>query len=137
MKIFGRQDVLPLIGLAAAIVVLFSAPISRLFSFARQVEEQSGLSLVPALVMLAVVLILHEVRKRYQAQTAAAVAETVRREGDIRAEETERLVSFGQGRPSPATRAGARRRSGGAISRSSYWPARPARARKHTPSAFR
>jgi diguanylate cyclase (GGDEF)-like protein len=96
MKIFGRQDLLPLVGLAAAIVVLFSAPISRLFSFARQVEEQSGLALVPALVMLAVVLILHEIRKRYQAQTDAAVAATMRREADIRTEETERLVSFGQ-----------------------------------------
>lgn len=96
MKIFGRQDILPLVGLAAAIVVLFSAPISRLFSLARQVEEQSGLSLVPALVMLAVVLIFHELRKRHQAQTAAAVAETVRREADVRMEEIERLVAFGQ-----------------------------------------
>jgi len=96
MKIFGRQDVLPLVGLAAAVVVLFSAPISRVFSFARQVEEQSGLSLVPALVMLAVVLIFHEVRKRYQAQADAAVTAAIRQQADIRTEETEQLVSFGQ-----------------------------------------
>jgi diguanylate cyclase (GGDEF)-like protein len=96
MKIFGRQDILPLVGLAAAIVVLFSAPISRLFSLARQVEEQSGLSLVPALVMLAVVLIFHEVRKRHQVQTDAALAAAIRRESETRTEETERLVAFGQ-----------------------------------------
>ena len=96
MKIFGRQDLLPLVGLAAAIVVLFSAPISRLFSFARQVEERSGLSLVPALAMLAVVLIFHEFRKRYQVQSDAAVEAAIRTEAEVRTEETERLVAFGQ-----------------------------------------
>ena len=96
MKIFGRQDLLPLAGLAAAILILFSAPLSRVLSYARQVEEESGLSLVPALVLLAVIFGYHELRKRHHAHTEARVGEAQRHESERRAEELERLVAFGQ-----------------------------------------
>ena len=96
MKIFGRQDLLPLAGLAAAILILFSAPLSRVLSDARRVEEDSGLSLVPALVLLAVIFGYHEIRKRHVAHTEASVVEAQRQEGERRAEEVERLIAFGQ-----------------------------------------
>jgi len=96
MKIFGRQDLLPLAGLAAAILILFSAPLSRVLSYARRVEEDSGLSLVPALVLLAVIFGYHEIRKRHFAHTEASVVEAQRQESERRAEEVERLIAFGQ-----------------------------------------
>jgi diguanylate cyclase (GGDEF)-like protein len=96
MKIFGRQDLLPLAGLAAAVLILFSAPLGRVFSYAQQVEEQSGLSFVPALVLLAVFLAFHEVRKRADARAARELAEARRHEQELRAQEVERLVAYGQ-----------------------------------------
>ena len=81
MKIPGRQDLLPLAGLALAIVVLFSSPLTRIFSYARQVEEQSGLAVLPALVVLAASLAVHLLRRRHVAQTALAIADVRRREG--------------------------------------------------------
>jgi diguanylate cyclase (GGDEF)-like protein len=96
MKIFGRQDLLPLAGLAAAILILFSAPLSRVLSYARRVEEDSGLSLVPAVVLLAVIFAYHQIRKRHFAHTEASVVEAQRQESERRAEEVERLIAFGQ-----------------------------------------
>ena len=96
MKIPGRQDLLPLVGLALAIVVLFSSPLTRIFSYARQAEEQSGLAVMPALVVLAASLAVHLLRRRYAAQTTLAIADVRRREVEVRAEEVEHLVAYGQ-----------------------------------------
>ena len=74
MKITGRQDLLPLAGLALAILVLFSTPLTRVFSYARRVEEQSGLSVLPALLLLAGTLGFHLFRHRHLARTARVVA---------------------------------------------------------------
>jgi len=96
MKIPGRQDLLPLVGLALAIVVLFSSPLTRIFSYARQAQEQSGLAVLPALVVLAASLAVHLLRRRYAAQTTLAIADVRRREVEVRAEEVEHLVAYGQ-----------------------------------------
>ncbi|MCC7242010.1 MAG: GGDEF domain-containing protein [Acidobacteria bacterium] len=96
MKIPGRQDLLPLAGLAAAILILFSSPLSRLLGYARQIEERSGLSLLPALLVLAVILTFHQLRKRYQRQAETAVADAAREAREVQAAELERLVTFGQ-----------------------------------------
>ena len=96
MKIPGRQDLLPLVGLALAIVVLFSSPLTRIFSYARQAEEQSGLAVLPALVVVAASLAVHLLRRRYAAQTTLAIADVRRREVEVRAEEVEHLVAYGQ-----------------------------------------
>ncbi len=96
MKIPGRQDLLPLVGLALAIIVLFSTPLTRVISYARMAEEQSGLAIVPALVVLAVTLVYFVVRRRHAEQLTQSMAEVRRREGELRAEEVERLVAFGQ-----------------------------------------
>ncbi|MEZ5286998.1 MAG: diguanylate cyclase [Vicinamibacterales bacterium] len=96
MKIFGRQDLLLLAGLVAAILILFSAPLSRLLAFAREMEERTGLSLLPALLLLAVILAFHQMRKLYTRQAEAAVTRVAREAETVRTSEMERLVAFGQ-----------------------------------------
>lgn len=99
MKSPGRkdlQDLLPLAGLAAAVVVLFSAPLSRLFSWVRQAEEDSGLSLLPALVILAVSLGYYVLRRHHAADVADAALAARRQESENRAGELERIIAFGQ-----------------------------------------
>jgi diguanylate cyclase (GGDEF)-like protein len=96
MKIPGRQDLLSLAGLALAIIVLFSTPLTRVFSYARAAEERSGLAVLPALMVLAATLAFHVLRRRHHEQIERAVADVERREGELRAEEVERLVSYGQ-----------------------------------------
>ena len=96
MKIPGRQDLLPLVGLALAIIVLFSTPLSRVFSYARQAEERTGLAVGPALAVLAATLAYYILRRRAAEQTEAAVADIRKLEADQRVEEVERLVGFGQ-----------------------------------------
>jgi diguanylate cyclase (GGDEF)-like protein len=91
-----RQDLLLLGGLTLALIIVFSAPISRLLDFARDVERQTGLTLIPALILLTVVYLFHDLRKRQEAQARAAAAETARLQAEQRAEELERLVAFGQ-----------------------------------------
>ena len=96
MRLFGRQDLLLLGGLAAALLIIFSTPISHLLDYVRDIEQQSGLSLMPALVLLTVVYIFHQLRRRNQAAAQAAAAEAATKEAELRAEEMERLVAFGQ-----------------------------------------
>jgi diguanylate cyclase (GGDEF)-like protein len=96
MRLFGREDLLPLVGLAVAALIVFSAPLTRLLDYARQIEQESGLTLVPALVLLTVVFSIHQMRKRHQVQAQAAAAEAAQLEAERRARELERLVAFGQ-----------------------------------------
>jgi diguanylate cyclase (GGDEF)-like protein len=96
MRLFGRQDLLLLGGLAAALLIIFSTPISHLLDYVRGIEQQSGLSLMPALVLLTVIYVFDQLRRRNQAAAQAAAAEAATREAELRAEEMERLVAFGQ-----------------------------------------
>jgi diguanylate cyclase (GGDEF)-like protein len=95
MRLPGRQDALLVAGVAAALVILFSAPIARVLDFARGLEQQTGLSLVPALVVLTIVVFFHQVRHKHEMQARAAAAEAARLEAEQRAHELERLVAFG------------------------------------------
>lgn len=96
MKIPGRQDLLPLAGLGAAAVVLFSTPLARLLDRVREVEARTGLLLLPATVVLVMALALHLVRRQARARSEAAIAEATRAARESSAEEVERLVAFGQ-----------------------------------------
>ena len=96
MKIFGRQDALLLGALATALIIVFSSQISRLLDFAREIERQSGLTLVPALVLLTGAFFFHQYRRNHQQQAKAEAAMLATRHAEHRAEELERLVSFGQ-----------------------------------------
>ncbi len=96
MRLFSRQDFLLLGGLAAALIIIFSAPISHLLDYAREIERQSGLTLMPALVLLTVIYIFHQLRQHNNVTAQAAAAEAAATEARDRAEDMERLVAFGQ-----------------------------------------
>ena len=96
MKLFGRQDWLLIGALTTALIVIFWSPISRLLDYAREVERQSGLALVTALVLLVAALLFNQYRRNYLDQAKAEVAEAATTAAQHRAEELERLVAFGQ-----------------------------------------
>jgi diguanylate cyclase (GGDEF)-like protein len=95
MRLFARRDAFLLVGLTAALLIIFAAPISRLLDYTRDIERQSGLSLLPALVVLTVVFVFHQLQKRHELQAHAAAAEAARLEAERRTVELERLVAFG------------------------------------------
>ena len=96
MKIFGRQDLLLIAALTTALVIVFSSSISRGLDYARDIERQSGLTLVPALVLLTAAFFFHQYRRNHQQQAKAEAAMLATKEAEHRAEELERLVAFGQ-----------------------------------------
>ena len=83
-------------GFALAMAVVFARPIQYLFDLARDVERNSGLALVPALIILTVVFVFHQQGKRQEAKARATAAEADAELADMRAAEMERLVTFGQ-----------------------------------------
>jgi len=96
MKLFGRQDLLLIGALTTALIVIFSRPISRILDYAREIERQSGLTLLPALVLLTVAFLFHQYRRNHLDQAKAAAAEIATKAAENRAQELERLVGFGQ-----------------------------------------
>jgi diguanylate cyclase (GGDEF)-like protein len=96
MNIFGRQDVVLVAALAAALLMVFSSSISRLLDYIREIERQSGLTLLPALLLLTVAFLFHLSRRGHMQEAKAAAAELATREARQRADELERLVGFGQ-----------------------------------------
>jgi len=96
VSLFSRNDVYLLGGLAIAGFVLFAEPIGDLLDMAYAVDNGYGLQLMPALVVLAAVLIFHLQRKRHQMLAAAIAAEADARAAERRAREMEQLVAFGQ-----------------------------------------
>lgn len=96
MKFFGRQDFLLIAALTTALIIVFSSSISRLLDYAREIERQSGLTLMPALVLLTAAYFIHQLRRRNQMQAQADAAQAATREAQHRADELERLVQFGQ-----------------------------------------
>lgn len=96
MNLVNPQDRVLLAGLAVAMIVVFARPIRYLLDLARDVEESSGLALVPALIILTVVFFFHQQGKRLEAKTQAAAAEADAVQAQARAAEMERLVTFGQ-----------------------------------------
>jgi diguanylate cyclase (GGDEF)-like protein len=89
MRIFGRNDVFLLGGFAIAVWVVSSRQLGVLLDRAREIDHSRGLQLVPGLVILAVVFLIHQVRKREEIGRAASMATT-------RAAEMDRLVQFGK-----------------------------------------
>src|SRR6202043_1560623 len=75
MSFIGRQDRMLLTGFAVALIVVFSRQIRWLLDLAREVEQQSGLALMPALIILIVLFMFHQQGKRQESRTRAAAAE--------------------------------------------------------------
>ena len=96
MNLFGRQDMLLIAAFTAAVVMIFSTSISRLLDYIRDIENRSGLTLLPALVLLTGAFVLHQVLRRQQQQAKAVAAELAAKDAEHRAEDLERLVAFGQ-----------------------------------------
>ena len=96
MRIFGRQDTLLIAALTTALVIVFSSSISRALDYAREIERQSGLTLVPALVLLIGAFFFHQYRRNHMQQAMAEAAMIATKDAERRAEELERLVAFGQ-----------------------------------------
>ena len=96
MNLVKRQDLVLLGGLAVAMVVVFARPVRYLLQLAQEAENASGLSLMPALIILTGVFVFHQISKRQEAKGQAAAAEAEALQAQARATEMERLVTFGQ-----------------------------------------
>ena len=96
MRLIGRNDLFLLLGLTVALFAIFSRPLARGLEFMNQIDQSQGLLLLPGLIILTVVYIFHQQRKRHEmrAETLSAAADA--RQATARATEMERLVSFGQ-----------------------------------------
>ena len=95
LRLTDRRDRLLLAGLAVALVTAFDQTIAYLLELATEVQASYGIRLVPALVVLTVIFIVHQHSKRQEMKAEAA---RVAREAQIareRAEELERLSTFG------------------------------------------
>lgn len=95
MRVARRQDLLLLAGLLAALLVLFSGPLSQVVRYTREVEQQSGLSLLAALILLVTVFAIHLVSRREEMHATALAADAAKQSAEERARELERLVAFG------------------------------------------
>src|SRR5213594_554795 len=84
MNFVARQDRFLLVGLAVAVVVVFARPIRYLLDLAREVEQTSGLALIPALLILTFVFFIHQQGKRQEVKAQS------------RAVEMEKLVHLGE-----------------------------------------
>jgi diguanylate cyclase (GGDEF)-like protein len=95
MRFFGRQDLLLIAALTTALVIVFLPSITRLLEYARAIERQSGLTLLPALVLLTAAFFFHQYRRRLEQQAKAEATEMATQEAAHRADELGRLVAFG------------------------------------------
>src|SRR5260221_706824 len=96
MNFIRPQDRLLIAGLAVALIVVFARQELILIDRAREVERTSGLGLIPALLILIVVFLFHQQGKRQEAKAQAAAAQAGAAAAEGRAEEMERLGTFGQ-----------------------------------------
>jgi diguanylate cyclase (GGDEF)-like protein len=96
VRLFSRRDRLLLIGLTAAVSVIFARRLSRLLDVARQDEQGYGLALIPGLIILTVVFLMHQLARRQEIKAEAAAAASAAREAEARARDLEMLITFGQ-----------------------------------------
>ena len=96
MHFFGLRDWLPLFGLLVALMVIFQRSIRSLLETIHEPEVVNGLTLLPGLIILVVVLLFHyqsnRERQRVEGAATAARAEFDRE----RTLELARIVNFGQ-----------------------------------------
>jgi len=92
----NRNDLFLLVGVTAALFTIVSRPLGRILDYAHQIDQARGLQLLPALVILAVVFVLHQVRKRHESRAEAIAAAAEAKQATMRAADMERLVELGQ-----------------------------------------
>jgi diguanylate cyclase (GGDEF)-like protein len=91
----GRDDVVLMVGLTVALFLIFSGPVSQLLTFVRELEAARGLHLLPALLILATVFSIHQLRKRQELRSESMVVAEAAQAATERAAEMSRLVAFG------------------------------------------
>ena len=96
MRLFGRNDIVLLGGLAVALFIVFSQPLGRMFDFVREVEDTYQVQLLPAFMILVALYSFHQVRKREEVRVSALASAAAAEEATARSEEMERLIAFGQ-----------------------------------------
>src|SRR4029078_7392098 len=96
MRLFGRNDIILLGGLAVALFIVFSQPLGKRFEFVREIEVTYQLKLLPAFMILVALYSFHQVRKREEVRSAALASEAAAGGATGRAEEMERFIAFSQ-----------------------------------------
>jgi diguanylate cyclase (GGDEF)-like protein len=96
MRLGSRNDLFLLFGLTIALFAIVSRPLGDLLDYARDIGEGWDLELVPGLVILAVVFMVHQFRKRHESRALALTSAAEARQATARAAEMERLVNFGR-----------------------------------------
>ena len=96
MRLFGRNDLVLLSGLAVALYVLFYQPLQHMFDFVREIERTYQVQLLPALMILVGLFVFHQYRKREEVRVAALTSAAAAAEAISRSEEMERLIAFSQ-----------------------------------------
>ncbi len=97
MRLLERKDTSLAIALIAGALIVFNQPLRGLLDFASDVERQYHLDLVQALLVLTVVFVFHQYRKRQEAKAEAVASAAEARRAQQRSEELERLVALGRG----------------------------------------
>ena len=96
MRLKDGNDLFLLVGVWLALFVVVSRPPGRLMAFAFEADETYGQQLLSALVILAVVLTVHQMRKRHEAGAEARTSAAAAEGAVARVAEMEHLVNFGQ-----------------------------------------
>jgi diguanylate cyclase (GGDEF)-like protein len=96
MRVGARNDLFLLFGLAIALFAIVSQPLGDILDYARAIDEDWDLELVPGLVILAVVFMVHQIRKRHESRALALTSAAEARQATARAAEMERLLNFGR-----------------------------------------
>jgi diguanylate cyclase (GGDEF)-like protein len=96
MRLINRNDLFLLIGVSIALFAIVSRPLGRVLAYAYEVDESRGQQLLPGVVILAVVFVFHQARKRHEVWAEALASAAAARQATARAAEMARLVGFGQ-----------------------------------------
>jgi diguanylate cyclase (GGDEF)-like protein len=95
LRIRGRYDSLLLVGFAAALLLIFERSVQYGLDVARDIERIYGVALLPALFILTIMFMFHEVAKRREATAEAAAAAVEATVARVRMVELENLMRFG------------------------------------------
>jgi diguanylate cyclase (GGDEF)-like protein len=94
VRLITRTDTTLVVGLVAGTIVVFQQPLRYVWDAAREAQLRYHVDLVPALVILAGVLMFNEYNKRQQEKAVAAVSAAEALQARQRSLELERLMSF-------------------------------------------
>jgi hypothetical protein len=86
MRLIGRNDLFLLLGLTVALFAIFSGPLAGALDYVIRIDQARQVRLLPGLVILTVVYIVHQQRKRLEMRASTLSAEADARQARERAE---------------------------------------------------